>query len=76
MERCETYQRQVPPCFIDAENEVLLMMHDFLANNRGDLIERCRAKVATRPARRATPQQLHNGIPLFLERLAWTQPSV
>jgi signal transduction histidine kinase len=48
------------------------MMHDFLANNRGDLIERCRAKVATRPARRATPQQLHNGVPLFLEQLIKT----
>jgi len=41
------------------------MMHDFLANNRGELIERCRAKVAKRPARKATVQQLQNGVPLF-----------
>jgi signal transduction histidine kinase len=48
------------------------MMHDFLANNRGDLIERCRAKVATRPARGATAQQLQNGVPLFLDQLIKT----
>src|SRR5471032_466681 len=54
------------------ESEVLPMMHDFLANNRGELIERCRAKVAKRPARKATAQQLQNGVPLFLEQLIKT----
>jgi hypothetical protein len=48
------------------------MMHDFLANNRYDLIERCRAKVAQRPARAATAQQLQNGVPLFLDQLIRT----
>src|ERR1700722_7100023 len=48
------------------------MMHEFLANNRQDLIERCRAKVARRPARAATAQQLQNGVPLFLEQLIRT----
>jgi hypothetical protein len=48
------------------------MMHDFLANNRSELIERCRAKVAKRPARAATGQQLQNGVPLFLEQLIKT----
>jgi len=48
------------------------MMHEFLANNRQDLIERCRAKVAGRPARAATAQQLQNGVPLFLEQLIRT----
>ncbi|WP_174246445.1 sensor histidine kinase KdpD [Burkholderia sp. L27(2015)] len=48
------------------------MMHDFLANNRRDLIERCRAKVALRPGRAATAQQLENGVPLFLEQLIRT----
>src|SRR5476649_370552 len=48
------------------------MMHDFLANNRSELIERCRAKVAKRPARKATAQQLQNGVPLFLEQLIKT----
>lgn len=48
------------------------MMHDFLSNNRNELIKRCRAKVAQRPARAATEQQLQNGVPLFLEQLVKT----
>ncbi len=48
------------------------MMHEFLANNRVELIDRCRAKVALRPARAATVQQLQNGVPLFLEQLIRT----
>lgn len=48
------------------------MMHEFLANNRQALIERCRAKVAQRPARAATARQLQNGVPLFLEQLIRT----
>src|ERR1700730_13160632 len=48
------------------------MMHEFLSNNRDDLIERCRIKVAHRPARGATAQQLQNGVPLFLDQLIRT----
>lgn len=48
------------------------MMHQFLSNNRDDLIERCRLKVAHRPARAATAQQLQNGVPLFLDHLIQT----
>lgn len=48
------------------------MMHDFLSNNRDDLIERCRLKVAHRPARGATVQQLQSGVPLFLDQLIQT----
>lgn len=48
------------------------MMHVFLANNRAELIERCRAKVAQRPAREATEQQLQNGVPMFLDQLIRT----
>jgi signal transduction histidine kinase len=48
------------------------MMHVFLANNRIELMERCRAKVAQRPAREATAQQLQNGVPLFLDQLIRT----
>jgi signal transduction histidine kinase len=48
------------------------MMHEFLSNNRDDLISRCRAKVAQRPARDATDQQLQNGVPLFLDQLIQT----
>lgn len=48
------------------------MMHDFLAGNREELIERCRAKVARRPARAATAAQLQSGVPLFLDQLIRT----
>ncbi len=44
----------------------------FLANNRGDLIARCKAKAAQRPFRAATEDQLKNGIPLFLDQLGQT----
>ncbi|WP_197070179.1 HAMP domain-containing sensor histidine kinase [Burkholderia sp. 9120] len=48
------------------------MMHEFLSNNRDDLVSRCRAKVAQRPARDATDEQLQNGVPLFLDQLIQT----
>ncbi len=48
------------------------MMHDFLSNNRDDLINRCRVKVAHRAARSATSEQLQNGVPLFLDQLIQT----
>lgn len=48
------------------------MMHEFLLNNRTDLIDRCRIKVAQRPARDATDAQLQNGIPMFLDQLIQT----
>ena len=47
-------------------------MHRFLSNNRDELIERCKAKVAQRPSRAATPAQLANGIPMFLDQLMKT----
>ena len=47
-------------------------MDTFLANNRDELIARCKAKVAQRPNRRVTQEQLKNGIPLFLEQLRRT----
>ena len=47
-------------------------MHSFLANNRDELIARCKAKVAGRPHRAATAAQLANGIPMFLEQLTRT----
>jgi signal transduction histidine kinase len=49
-----------------------IMMHVFLANNRQELIERCRAKVAQRPGRAASAEQLQNGVPLFLDQLIRT----
>jgi signal transduction histidine kinase len=47
-------------------------MHKFLANNRSELIARCKAKVALRPRRAATEEQLRGGIPLLLEQLRGT----
>jgi signal transduction histidine kinase len=48
------------------------MMYRFLANNRDELIARCKAKVAERPKRAATEEQLKNGVPIFLEQLQRT----
>ncbi|TFY98458.1 sensor histidine kinase [Ramlibacter rhizophilus] len=47
-------------------------MYQFLAANREELIARCKQKVAARPKRSATPQQLVHGIPIFLEQLTRT----
>lgn len=48
------------------------MLHEFLAGNRADLIDRCRAKVAKRSAPRVTRAELTHGIPLFLDQLIKT----
>jgi len=45
------------------------MLHDFIEIHRRELIERTRAKVALRPAPRATEDELENGVPLFLTQL-------
>lgn len=47
-------------------------MYKFLSDNYGELVARCTAKVAQRPKRAATPEQLANGIPLFLGQLIST----
>lgn len=48
------------------------MLYDFLANNAADLVQRCITKVAQRPKRNATQEQLCNGIPMFLGQLIKT----
>lgn len=48
------------------------MMRDFLTENRGELIERCRMKVAQRPSPRPTEEELDHGITLFLEQIIKT----
>jgi hypothetical protein len=48
------------------------MMHEFLTENRGEFIERCRTKVARRPAPRATEAELDHGITLFLDQIIKT----
>lgn len=47
-------------------------MRGFLLNHRDDLIQRCKDKVALRPSRGATSDQLSHGIPLFLDQLTRT----
>jgi signal transduction histidine kinase len=46
------------------------VLHQFLSEHRGALIERCRAKVAARRAPVATPAELEHGVPIFLDQLA------
>jgi len=47
-------------------------MHGFLLNNRDELIQRCKDKVALRPSRGATREQLAHGVPMFLDQLTRT----
>ncbi|MEO8163833.1 MAG: HAMP domain-containing sensor histidine kinase [Betaproteobacteria bacterium] len=48
------------------------MLHEFLATNRLDLIERCRFKAAKRPPLMVTDEALGHGIPIFLNQLIMT----
>jgi hypothetical protein len=45
------------------------MLHEFLTTNRGELIERCKVKVARRPGPRPTWDDEKFGIPSFLAQL-------
>jgi len=45
------------------------MLQEFISTHRQELIERTRAKVALRAVPRATPEELSNGVPLFLTQL-------
>ncbi len=47
-------------------------MHTFLSEHRGELIERCRMKVAKRPSPRATEKELDHGITIFLDQIIKT----
>jgi signal transduction histidine kinase len=47
-------------------------MHQFLSNNRDELVARCKLKVAQRPLRAATAKQLAHGVPMFLDQLTRT----
>ncbi len=48
------------------------VLHEFLTNNRLDLIERCRRKVSERLAPTVTDAELTHGIPAFLDQLIKT----
>jgi signal transduction histidine kinase len=45
------------------------MLHDFITLNRGEIIRRCRAKVATRSVPQPTIAEIDHGVPLFLDQL-------
>ena len=45
------------------------MLHEFLAANHDELVKRCKAKVAKRPAPEPTATELEFGIPLFIDQL-------
>jgi|HubBroStandDraft_1064217.scaffolds.fasta_scaffold85669_2 signal transduction histidine kinase len=48
------------------------MLHQFLTNNRAELIRRCRSKVALRRAPQSHEALFEHGIPLFVDQLART----
>ena len=48
------------------------MLHEFIALNRGELISRCRAKVAARSVPVPTDAEIEHGVPLFLDQLVAT----
>ena len=48
------------------------MLHEFLTLHREDIVARTRQKVAARDAPWATPTEMENGVPLFLDQLAET----
>lgn len=45
------------------------MLHEFLTQNRDELVKRCRTRVSKRPAPSPTAIELEHGIPLFLDQL-------
>jgi hypothetical protein len=55
----------------EAERTATMLLHEFLADHRVDLIARCRAKVV-KHAHCATAEQLQNGAPMLLNQLVQT----
>jgi hypothetical protein len=45
------------------------MLHEFVTNNREEIITRCRAKVATRSTPPPTRAEIDHGVPMFLDQL-------
>jgi signal transduction histidine kinase len=46
-----------------------VMLHEFIAFNREEIIRRCRAKVATRSVPPPTHAEIDHGVPVFLDQL-------
>jgi signal transduction histidine kinase len=47
----------------------VLVLHEFIALNRDEIIRRCRAKVATRSIPPPTEAEIDHGVPVFLDQL-------
>ena len=45
------------------------MLHEFVAENRAEIIRRCRAKVSARSVPPPTQEEIDHGVPLFLNQL-------
>jgi len=45
------------------------VLHEFIAANRDELVERCRTKVASRSIPPPTPAEIDNGVPVFIDQL-------
>lgn len=48
------------------------MLHEFLARNREELIDRCRKSVAKRDSPEVTADELNHGVPFFIDQLIKT----
>jgi signal transduction histidine kinase len=46
-----------------------VMLHEFIAFNRDEIIRRCRVKVATRSLPPSTDVEIDHGVPVFLDQL-------
>ena len=51
------------------DQQQTMSLHEFIVTHRGEIIERARAKVASRNAPVATSHELAHGVPLFLTQL-------
>ena len=47
----------------------VLVLHEFIAVHRDEIIRRCRAKVATRSIPPPTEAEIDHGVPVFLDQL-------
>jgi hypothetical protein len=48
------------------------VLHEFISLNRAEIIERCRAKVASRLIPTPTESEINHGVPLFLDQVIQT----
>jgi signal transduction histidine kinase len=48
------------------------MLHQFIAQNREEIVTRARKKMASRASPRATHDELNNGVPIFLDQIVDT----